>query len=144
MFKKDKQKVNNSNSTTLISLGTKIVGDVNFSGVLNIEGEVIGNINAVDDTSSLMISQDGKISGDIKVPNVLINGAIEGNVYSNVFLELSSCAKINGDLFYKELKTEKGSIINGRVIFDKLDQKSNNADTVKKMKAVKVESKKSI
>ena len=34
-------------TTTLIAAGTRVAGDISFTGNLEIEGEVIGNISAV-------------------------------------------------------------------------------------------------
>lgn len=47
---------------TLVSKGTRIVGDVHFSGELNVEGQLVGNIIA-DNNSELLISQSGQIEG---------------------------------------------------------------------------------
>lgn len=117
---KGQQKTTNiaSNTTTIIASGTKVVGDLNFSGNLNLEGEVEGSIKALDANCKVRVSLNGKVKGDIQAPIVMINGCVEGNVYSTSFLELSSNADIHGDLHYKELETEKGSRINGRLIFE--------------------------
>jgi cytoskeletal protein CcmA (bactofilin family) len=49
-----------SNNHTLISRGTKIVGDLHFSGDLQIEGQVAGNIIAESgNDAKLIIAEKG-------------------------------------------------------------------------------------
>ena len=48
-----------------------------------------------------MISDDGCVSGEVRVPNVVINGLVEGDVYSSGKVELAPNAKVKGNLHYK-------------------------------------------
>ena len=53
VFKKINQELANisSDTTTLISAGTKVIGDLNFSGNIEILGSVVGNVSSEDDGS---------------------------------------------------------------------------------------------
>lgn len=100
--------------TSLIGRGTKIVGDIEFSGGLHIDGEIYGNITASNDTdSSITISEFGHVTGEIHIPNVVINGQVEGNIYSSNYLELLSKAKIKGNIYYHSIEMAIGSEVNG-------------------------------
>ena len=84
MFRKDKPKTKSSRIDTLIGRGTEINGDISFTGGLRIDGSVNGTIYTQnDDSAVLTLSEQGQIKGEIKVPNLIINGSITGDVYSS-------------------------------------------------------------
>jgi cytoskeletal protein CcmA (bactofilin family) len=119
MFKKDKPKKNKSTNRidTLIGRHTHIKGDISFSGGLRIDGSIEGNINATgDDASLLTLSDHGSIDGEVRVPNVIINGQVNGNVYASHHVELAPQARINGNLYYRMLEMAMGSEVNGHLI----------------------------
>lgn len=119
MFKKKKPKKNKSTSRidTLIGRHTHIKGDISFSGGLRIDGSVAGNVNATaDDTSLLTLSDHGSIEGEVRVPNIIINGEVNGNVYASQYVELAPKARINGNLYYRMLEMAMGSEVNGHLI----------------------------
>ena len=100
--------------TSLIGRGTKIVGDIDFTGGLHIDGEVYGNITTTgDEESSITISEFGHVVGEIHIPNVVINGHVEGNIYSSTNLELLNKAKIKGNIYYHAIEMAVGSEVNG-------------------------------
>lgn len=117
MFNKDKNKPKSARIDTLIGQNTHIKGDISFSGGLRIDGSVTGNITAKgDDKSVLTISEQGKIEGEVRVPNLLINGSISGNVYTSEHVELAPKAKVIGNLYYHLLEMAMGSEVNGQLI----------------------------
>lgn len=117
MFKKDKRKNKSTRLDTLIGQHTHIKGDISFSGGLRIDGSVAGNIHATGDSESVLtLSEQGSLEGDIKVPNVIINGTINGNVYASQHVELAPKAKIQGNVYYNLLEMAMGSQVNGQLI----------------------------
>lgn len=119
MFKKDKAKKKKTVNRidTLIGRHTHIRGDVSFSGGLRVDGSVEGHINATgDDSSVLTLSDNGSIDGEVRVPNVIINGQVNGNVYASQHVELAPKARINGNLYYRMLEMAMGSEVNGHLI----------------------------
>jgi len=103
-----------SGSTTLVSRDTVIVGDIHFSGNLDIEGLVQGNILAQPDQEAFVrIVQDGRVEGEVRAPSVVINGAVEGDVYSSKHLELAAKAMVHGNVFYTLVEMAAGSEVNG-------------------------------
>jgi cytoskeletal protein CcmA (bactofilin family) len=102
----------------LIGPGMIIKGNVLFSGGLNIDGKVIGNIEANDKSRSLLIiSASSQIKGTIKVSNVVINGRIDGDVIAVGHLELANKANITGNVYYNVLKMSAGARINGSLLY---------------------------
>jgi cytoskeletal protein CcmA (bactofilin family) len=100
--------------TTLISHDTVVIGDVHFSGNLDVEGLVQGNIIAqAGKDAQLRVVGKGRVEGDIRVPCVIINGAVQGNVYSSKHLELASKSRVQGNVFYTLVEMAAGAEVNG-------------------------------
>ncbi|WP_111642614.1 bactofilin family protein [Marinimicrobium alkaliphilum] len=107
-----------SNNHTLISRGTKIVGDLHFSGDLQIEGHVSGNIIAENgNDAKLVVAEKGVVEGEIRAPMVVINGRVVGNVYSAKHIELAAKAVVEGNVEYQLIEMVKGSQVNGSLVF---------------------------
>ena len=99
---------------TLIGVTTEMKGDIAFSGGLRIDGKVKGNITArSDDNSTLVLSENAVVTGDVSVPHMIVNGKIKGNVRSAERLELQPKAEITGDITYKVLEIAAGAQLNG-------------------------------
>ena len=112
MAVKNKQK----GSSTLIEVGTLIKGEIIFDNELFIMGEVEGDLNSDSDLAKLIVSRTGKVQGEIRVPNVVVNGTIVGNVRASEKLEISGTARIFGDLHYSTIEIQGGSLITGRLV----------------------------
>jgi cytoskeletal protein CcmA (bactofilin family) len=109
-----KKAFNSSNVTTLISKATEITGDIHFSGTLEIEGRIFGNIYADDDSSaSVRVRETGLVKGDIQSPMIVINGLVEGDVYSSHHIELAAKARVTGNVHYHLIEMVMGSEVNG-------------------------------
>ncbi len=103
---------------TLIGEQTQITGNLMFSGGLRIDGKVHGDITAQGDGSTLILSERGEVTGNIKVPHLIINGTIKGNVHSSECVELQAKAEITGDMTYKSLEMALGATVNGGLIHE--------------------------
>jgi cytoskeletal protein CcmA (bactofilin family) len=116
--KKDKKTTFAAGGTTLISKNTEIVGDIHFSGTLMIEGHVKGNVYASDgDNAQARVLESGKVEGEIRVPSLVINGAVTGDVFSSKHIELASKTVINGNVHYVLIEIVKGAQINGKLVY---------------------------
>lgn len=102
---------------TLFDHALEIKGDVQFSGVLDIEGIVHGNIIAAEGAEALVrVREKGCVCGDIRSPKVIINGRVNGDVYAEKHLELAAKAEVNGNVHYKVIEMVKGSQVNGNLM----------------------------
>ena len=103
-----------SNTTTLISRDTEITGDIQFSGNLDIEGVVKGNIVANSGKDAVVrIVDKGRVEGEIRAPSVIINGEIVGDVHSSKHLELAAKARVQGNVHYTLVEMAIGAEVNG-------------------------------
>ena len=114
-------KVRSARVDTLIGRGTTIEGDLQFSGGLHIEGTVKGNLIAENDDATLILSEQGRIIGEVRVPSVVLNGSIDGDVFAHGKVELFEKARICGDVYYNLLEMAAGAEVNGKLVRQKTD-----------------------
>jgi cytoskeletal protein CcmA (bactofilin family) len=106
-----------SNNHTLISRATKVIGDLHFTGELQVEGKITGSIIAEDEKDAkLVIADTGMVEGEIRVPVVVVNGKVLGNIYSSKHLELAAKGNVTGTVHYHSIEMVKGAQVNGSMI----------------------------
>ena len=116
MFRKQPSKPQNR-IDSLIGVGTRIEGNINFTGGLRVDGEVIGKVTAVsDEPSTLVLSEKARIEGEISVSHLVVNGEISGPVYVAEFLELQSRSRVKGDVHYNNLEMHLGAVVEGQLV----------------------------
>lgn len=103
---------------TLIGAGTRIEGNITFTGGLRIDGHVKGNISAeAGQTGTLVLSEPARVDGEIQVSHVVINGTVMGPVYATEYAELQPKAHVTGDVHYKTLEMHLGAIVEGKLVY---------------------------
>ncbi len=108
---------------SLVGKTTKIMGDVDFCGGLLVDGKVMGNITSTeDDNATITISENGYVQGEIQIPNIIINGTVEGNVYAGNHLELAKKARVFGNVYYHLFEMAMGAEVNGNLVHITEDQ----------------------
>ncbi|MFZ6692174.1 bactofilin family protein [Undibacterium sp. SXout20W] len=108
---------------SLIGASTKIEGDLHFKGGLRIDGHIQGNVIADTVSSSmLVISEQAIIDGEVRAAHVVVNGQINGPVFSTELLELQPKARISGDVHYKTLEMLSGALVSGKLTHDVLPE----------------------
>ena len=101
----------------LIGMGTRVEVDVIFSGGLRIDGHVRGNIVAEEGKpGTLVIAEQAQVEGEIRVPNVVINGSVSGPVHTSEYVELQAKANVTGDVHYNALEMQLGAVVQGRLV----------------------------
>lgn len=106
-----------ANDVTLISVKAEINGDIRVSGGLHVDGRIKGNILADPDSSAAVrISDKGMVEGEIRAPNIVINGEVKGDVYSSDHVELAKKAVVTGDVHYVMMEMVMGAKVNGKLL----------------------------
>jgi len=112
MFNKKKQPPIKS----LIAEGSQIDGNITFTDGLRVDGHVIGDVQAREDTPSMLVVSDAAIiTGSIAADHVIINGTVKGHVNARLMLELQPKARIEGDVQYAALEMHQGALISGQL-----------------------------
>lgn len=102
---------------TLIGQNTEIRGDVVFNGGLHVDGTLKGNVIADQDSGSVLsVSERGLVEGDVRVPNVVLNGCVVGDVYAANHIELAPQARVKGNVYYKIIEMARGAEVNGNLV----------------------------
>ena len=109
---------------TLIGTAMEIQGDLIFSGGLHVDGKIVGNVIAEDDSHSMLVLSDqGQIEGEVRVPYVVLNGQVTGDVYASERVELSSHGQVKGNVYYNLLEMAMGAEVNGNLVHCKDEKK---------------------
>lgn len=112
---------NKNTIDSLIGISTSIEGNVYFKGGLRIDGHIKGNVIAEASVSSmLVISEQARIDGEVRAGHVVVNGEINGPVYSTELIELQGKARISGDVHYKALEMMNGALVTGKLTHEQL------------------------
>jgi cytoskeletal protein CcmA (bactofilin family) len=117
MFKKQSSNKPQNRIDSLIGAGTRIEGNVTFAGGLRVDGEILGNVTAVSEqASTLVVSEQARIDGEIRVSHLVVNGTINGPVHAAEFLELQAKSRVVGDVQYSRIEMHLGAIVEGRLV----------------------------
>ena len=108
----------NAHIDTLIGSGTVIQGDIHFHDGLHIDGMVKGNVIAEGDSSTLTMSEKGRIEGEVRVHNIVLNGEVLGDVHALEHVELAPQARVTGNVYYKLIEMAMGAGVNGNLVHE--------------------------
>ena len=114
MFRRNK---NRSRIDSLISADIVIEGNIRFNMGLRIDGQVLGNVTADgEQPCTLIVSQNARIEGEVRVARLIVNGTITGTVYTSGHVELQPKSQIYGDVHYETLEMHLGAVVDGRLM----------------------------
>src|SRR6201982_2250120 len=94
---------------TVIGNGLKIKGDVSAEGLVEVNGQIEGDVRC----SSLVVSPSAQIVGTVTAERVVVNGKVEGPIQGGDVV-LKSKAHVVGDIRHQSLTIEKGAYFEGR------------------------------
>ena len=96
---------------TVIAKGLKIVGSVTAEGLVEVNGQIDGELHC----TSLVISRGAHVNGTVAAERVVVDGKVEGPI-QGVDVVLKSQAQVVGDIHHQYLSIEKGAYFEGRSI----------------------------
>jgi len=112
-----KSKTSGAKVDTLIGHDTEIYGDIHFRGGLHIDGVVQGNVHGEGEGDAVaIVSERGRVEGDLRVPNLLINGFVAGDVYAAERIDLAKNARVRGDVYYHTMEMAGGAEVIGKLV----------------------------
>lgn len=94
--------------STIIGMSAECNGDFTADGAIRIDGTVNGNVIVTD---TVIVGASGCINGDIHAQKVVIGGEVYGNLDVPEKVELTSTARLIGDI------TTNGLVIDEKAIF---------------------------
>ena len=94
---------------TVIGDGLKITGHVTADGLVEVNGQIEGDLHC----TSLIVSRKAQILGSVTAEQVVVNGRVEGPIQGGDVV-LKSQAHVVGDINHQSLTIEKGAYFDGR------------------------------
>jgi len=94
---------------TVIGNGLKIVGNVTAEGLVEINGQIEGDLHC----TSLIVSPSAQVVGSITAERVVVSGRVEGPIQGGDVV-LKPRAHVVGDIHHQSLTIEKGAYFEGR------------------------------
>jgi cytoskeletal protein CcmA (bactofilin family) len=114
MFNRDSKPVR---IDTLIARSVKVNGDLEFAGGLHLDGRVAGGVRADPKTpASLSVSDTGSIEGPVEVTDLVLHGAVRGDIMAPGRVVLGASARVEGNLYYGVIEMTLGAQITGRLV----------------------------
>jgi cytoskeletal protein CcmA (bactofilin family) len=124
---------NAEGGTSVIAPGMKIVGDVETSGILKIEGTVQGSIRGA---RQVMLGRSGLIQGDVHAEDVILGGRVVGTVTATERVEIQANSVIEGDVHTRSIVVFEGGTLNGNVRMDMAGAKGATSTQVTPLRNV--------
>jgi len=93
---------------SIISTDLTVIGTLNASGDIQIDGKVEGDIN----TQSVTVGEKAVVNGEIRAEECTIRGHVIGQVRARKVL-LASTAHVEGDILHHALAVETGAFFEG-------------------------------
>lgn len=100
-----------SRRKTVIAKGLKIEGRVTAEGLVEVNGQVDGELHG----RSLIISRGAYVKGVVSADRVVVDGTIEGPIKGGEVI-LKSQAHVIGDIHHQSLSIENGASFEGRSV----------------------------
>jgi len=103
--------------SSIIGEHNTIKGELHFGGGLHLDGLVQGDVIGQQDmNSTLVISKTGSVEGNVKVANLILDGAIVGDVEAENKVQLMGGARVSGTVHYRMLEMAEGAEVNGSLM----------------------------
>lgn len=110
------------NFTALLGAGTEYRGQLNFKGTVRIDGHFIGEIAS---EGKLILGKDAYVEGNVRVNELVVHGALSGEISVAVRTVLHQTAKIYATLCTPLLVMEEGALLQGALHMGQEEIKNN-------------------
>jgi len=96
--------------STVICDGFEFSGKIKFAGVLNLDGDFVGEI----DVQELVVGPNGKVSGEVHCSSLTVRGKFEGKANCDQ-LTVGSTGRINAEISYHSMQVAPGAVLAGKL-----------------------------
>ena len=97
--------------STIIGMGAQSNGDFTAEGAVRIDGTINGDVTV---TEMVIVGASGCINGSINTRKVVVGGEVYGNLNVPEKVELTSTARVIGDITTGGLVIEEKAVFQGR------------------------------
>jgi len=96
--------------SSILAKDMRVNGEVHFKGKARLDGIVEGNIRG----EHLVLSESGRVHGDLELINLICYGTVEGNIKAQQ-VTIHETAVVHGNLAATSLTVEPGARLNGEI-----------------------------
>jgi cytoskeletal protein CcmA (bactofilin family) len=89
--------------------GTHVTGNIVAPNDIRIDGTLIGNL---DCNGRVIIGPQGKIEGEVKCQNAIIEGTFTGKILVKELLTVKETGVVNGDIVTEKVMVQTGAHFN--------------------------------
>ena len=89
--------------------GTTVEGNINADNDFRIDGTLVGNLTG---KAKLIIGPDGKVKGEVKCVNAIIEGGFDGVMRVSNQLHIRATGDVKGNIHTADLIVESGAKVN--------------------------------
>src|SRR5918996_1636339 len=89
-----------------------VSGDLETDGALRIDGRLEGSIHRAD---LIVVGQGASVVGDITAREVIVGGAVTGNIFAAQRTELQSTGIVAGGIRSAAILVHEGGVVQGRL-----------------------------
>lgn len=114
MFRRQRNQVRshpNGRGDTILGPTTSVMGTLKTEGHLRLEGVFEGRIEA---GGNVIVNEDARVVADIIGRDVVVHGAVRGNVTAAGRLDISHTGRIWGDVTADSLAIDEGGLLHGQ------------------------------
>ncbi len=97
---------------TIIARDLRVEGWLTSSGVIKIEGTVVGTVRA---ERQVLVAKGGTVEGDICTPEAIVDGEVRGSILAGERVEVQASAVIQGDVTTPRLGVAEGAVVCGHI-----------------------------
>jgi cytoskeletal protein CcmA (bactofilin family) len=97
----------------MIGEESRFRGDISVNGSARIDGDFEGSIVA---TESIIIGKSGVVRADVQARDMVVAGAVAGNLVAHDRVELHAGARVDGDIETRTLTVDEGVTFNGKCV----------------------------
>jgi cytoskeletal protein CcmA (bactofilin family) len=102
-----------SMSTSVISAGLKIRGEISGSSDLHIEGEAHGKIRLSGGRVS--VGPNGNVQADVDAREIVVEGTLQGNLKATESVRLGPSSRVQGSVLAPRIGIDDGARLRGQV-----------------------------
>ncbi|HEU4994489.1 MAG TPA: polymer-forming cytoskeletal protein [Gemmatimonadaceae bacterium] len=101
-----------STNFSVLDSHVTVSGDVETDGALRIDGRVEGSVLRAD---LIVVGVGASVVGDITAREVIVGGAVTGNIFAAQRTELLSSGIVAGDIRSAAILVQEGGVVQGRL-----------------------------
>lgn len=95
---------------SVVSANMNVLGNIVSDGVLDIDGQIDGNVRA----EVVTLRPNGRIRGDLMATEVYVHGTVDGLIKAQA-VNLFATAIVRGIVMHESLTVEDGAVVDGKL-----------------------------